>query len=50
MSAGGAYAIRDVLKELAAGVEDGPLAVGVVEATIVAGHHQLEDLRTEIPV
>jgi hypothetical protein len=46
----GAEAIRDVFEELAAGVEDGPLAVCDIELAFVKGTRRLEDLGPEIPV
>jgi metal-responsive CopG/Arc/MetJ family transcriptional regulator len=45
-----ANAIRDILEEFTAGVEDDPLAVGVVEVALVMIQRQLEVFGTEIPV
>ena len=46
-----ANAIRDVLEELAASVEDSPLTVnGVIEGVLVIVERQLEDLRAKIVV
>jgi hypothetical protein len=47
----GLDAIRDVLQQLAAGVEDGTLTVGVViEVALVIVECQIEDLRIGIQV
>ena len=44
------YAIGDVLEELTAGVEDGQLAVCVIELASLLAGRQLEDPATETPV
>src|ERR687897_2787242 len=43
-------AVPYVLEQLAAGVEDSPLAIGPVEPTPVVSQRRLKDLGAEIPV
>src|SRR3712207_6335812 len=46
----GSQPVREVLDELATGVEDGPLTVGIAEGAFVVCQRQLTDLGAKVPI